>query len=330
MALQSALITLAAARPALAFPTTRLVYVRAPGAETCPDQDAVRNAVRARLGYDPFFPTSDKAIVLRISRAGQQLKGEVHLVNEQGVEIGEREFASNLNKCDELVLALALSISIAIDPKSAETYAQSPTEEAALDVEPKQNELPPKPQLAAVPVPAQPTTPESPAAATYSTRIHWLAGIGLTSLFGIAPGPAVGGLGFVASRASSWSLALEGYAALPVAAQYGDVRLRTTSYGLSVLPCLHFGVGFACERTALGALQATGTGVNGKTGTSLTVSFGARLGVELPLTAVLGIVAQGDVLVNPWAERVLSAGRPLWTAPALGGDLGIAVALHFR
>ncbi|MEO6602920.1 MAG: hypothetical protein ABIQ16_23750, partial [Polyangiaceae bacterium] len=47
---------------AWAFPTSRLVYARGPGAEQCPEQSVVRAAVASRLGYDPFFPSSDKTI----------------------------------------------------------------------------------------------------------------------------------------------------------------------------------------------------------------------------------------------------------------------------
>lgn len=36
----------------MASPSSRLVYVRGRGAETCPDEAALRAAVAARLGYD--------------------------------------------------------------------------------------------------------------------------------------------------------------------------------------------------------------------------------------------------------------------------------------
>lgn len=46
------------AAPARAQPaaSAHLVYVRGPGAEECPGEHAIRSAVGARLGYDPFFP----------------------------------------------------------------------------------------------------------------------------------------------------------------------------------------------------------------------------------------------------------------------------------
>jgi hypothetical protein len=73
----------------LAFPTSRLVYERGPGVEHCPDQAAIREAVASRLGYDPFFPSSDKTIVarddhrLRIDRLHRRAKYERQLREAQ-------------------------------------------------------------------------------------------------------------------------------------------------------------------------------------------------------------------------------------------------------
>ena len=48
-----ALVLSAGSAPAA--PSARLVYVRDPDAATCPDEQAVRAAVAARLGFDPFL-----------------------------------------------------------------------------------------------------------------------------------------------------------------------------------------------------------------------------------------------------------------------------------
>jgi len=52
----SALAVLALARAAAAAPAPKahLLYVRGPGAQRCPDEQAVREVVARRLGYDPF------------------------------------------------------------------------------------------------------------------------------------------------------------------------------------------------------------------------------------------------------------------------------------
>ncbi len=124
-----ALCVLAFASPAAAFPSTRLVYVRAQGAEQCPEQNAMRKAVSTRLGYDPFFASSDKTVIVRVLRQADHLTGQVELIDEHGVQVGLREFSAEPDHCGDLIRAMALSISIAIDPKSAETYSQGPADE---------------------------------------------------------------------------------------------------------------------------------------------------------------------------------------------------------
>jgi hypothetical protein len=56
------------ASSARAAPTSRLTYVRGPGAEKCPDEAELRRAVAERLGYDPFFPAANRTIVAEITR----------------------------------------------------------------------------------------------------------------------------------------------------------------------------------------------------------------------------------------------------------------------
>ncbi len=92
------------------------------------------------------------------------------------------------------------------------------------------------------------------------------------------------------------------------------------------------GFAFACEVTALGWLSASGTQTAAQSGTSLSLSFGGRLGAELPLRSSVGLVAQGEMLVNPWPERIVAAAQssaPLWRAPAISGEFGLALAVHF-
>src|SRR5688500_17870579 len=74
------------------FPTSRLTYARGAGAEGCPEELTVRQAVAARLGYDPFFAAADKTIVARILRNREELRATVELVDDRGMVRGVREF----------------------------------------------------------------------------------------------------------------------------------------------------------------------------------------------------------------------------------------------
>src|SRR5437016_3679322 len=109
-------VALVIAESAFAFPSSRLTYSRGQGAESCPDEAAIRKAVAARLGYDPFFPSADKTIIALITREQQKLHAIVQLVDDHGLVKGLREFRTRSDKCDELIATVSLAISIAIDP----------------------------------------------------------------------------------------------------------------------------------------------------------------------------------------------------------------------
>jgi hypothetical protein len=222
------------ASEASAFPTSRLVYERGPGAEQCPDQAALRESVASRLGYDPFFPSSDKTIVARVLRDVNGLRGQVELVDEHGAQLGLRELSAGANECAELVHAMALSISIAIDPKSAETYEQGPPDEAeTTENAPKTTEIEPSaPEpTAARPVAAtaEPRGAAHPALAR-GPRLLISAGVGAMGVLNDLPKPTLAGLGFVRLRRSWLSLALEGRADVPSTTTQSAARIRASGY----------------------------------------------------------------------------------------------------
>lgn len=332
-ALGLAVFTLGVPRLAAAFPTSRLVYSRAPGTEQCPDQEIVRRAVATRLGYDPFFPSSDKTIVARIWRDGEQLKGDVELVDEHGLRLGRREFTGAGGECADLVRAMALSISIAIDPKSAETYGKGPPDEPAAGASAEPVAAAPEPPAApppAVPRGVVPASEPPRLASVTAPALVGSAGLGLSALFELVPKTTLGAFGFASVQRGRWSLGLEGRADLPVTAKLRGVDLRASSYALSVAPCWHVGFAFACELSSLGLLSATGVDSGSKSGTRALVSVGARLGAELSLLPSLGLILQADGLISPWPVELVAQGNSLWRSPVLAGALGLAGVVHFR
>src|SRR4051794_17297320 len=64
------LVALGWTATASAAPSARLVYGRGAEADACPDEAALRSAVSTRVGYDPFFPYSPRAVVATI-RGGE-------------------------------------------------------------------------------------------------------------------------------------------------------------------------------------------------------------------------------------------------------------------
>lgn len=317
------LLGLLGSRTAEAFPTAQLVYSRGAGTEACPDRDAVRTAVTNRLGYDPFDASSEKMIVARIVRESDQLRAEVELVDEHGARLGQRELSAPLDQCDDLLHAMALSISIAIDPERAESVAEAPQEpgNATKDAHP--------PAIQA-PAPVTEARPTRPAAKRDepSNRFHWSVGFGPIVQLGVLPKLTVGGTAFGALRRDRWSLALEGELDLPVTTREQDVAVRSTSLALKLVPCGTWRTLIACQVTAVRWLGATGSASH-VGGRSSALAFGARLGIDLPVTAWLAARPYAEVLATPGPVRLLSDGREVWRTPLLSGALGIAAVAHF-
>ena len=111
-----------------ANPSARLVYVRGPGADLCPNEEAVRKAVAGRLGYDPFFLSAPTTIFVEASRDGDHFAAVVKLIDDQGVERGTRHLQSQTRDCGDLIGTLALTISLVVDSRSlASSLASTPT-----------------------------------------------------------------------------------------------------------------------------------------------------------------------------------------------------------
>jgi len=318
------------ARSALGFPSSRLVYVRGPGAEGCPDQSAVREAVRKRLGYDPFFPSADKTIIARVVREASRLHGEVELVDEHGTQAGKREFSAEPDQCEQLVYAMALSISIAIDPKSAETYAQGPAESPLPEPAANQRDSQPDHQAEAETLGSARAPAAAPQAqpSVEATPWLWSGGLGATLQFGSMPQVALGAAAFAALRKGAWSLAIEGELDAPVTTEQQGLELRSSGGALKVLPCGHWRLFVACQVSALRLLGTTGS-ASGLGGTAASLALGARLGFELPVSPTFGALAYGDLLLTARPVSLVSEGRTLWEMPLVSGGTGIAAVAHF-
>ena len=91
----------------------------------CPDQLQLRSATVARLGYDPFVASAPTTLYATFSRTNRGLRGGIKLDDPSRENSGTRQIESISGDCAELGKAMALAISIAIDPLRA-TDAQRP------------------------------------------------------------------------------------------------------------------------------------------------------------------------------------------------------------
>ena len=86
-------------RAASAAASAHLVYVRGPGAETCPDEASIRSAVSARLGYDPFFPWAHDTIFVEVTGNRGAFRVELKLVDDQSFQRGTRAVTVKAGEC---------------------------------------------------------------------------------------------------------------------------------------------------------------------------------------------------------------------------------------
>jgi hypothetical protein len=317
-----ALSAIAASASARANPSARLVYVRGPGAESCPDEDAVRTAVAARLGYDPFHAVASTTIFAEVTHARAGFGAEVKLVDDHGVQRGARKIATT-GDCRAVIDAMALTISIVVDPLSLTGPRPPPVVEEPPPVEPE----PPPP---APPAPPPPIAPPPPPPVDRSGRVSGFAGVGTIASLGMAPGLAVGGTAFGGVRWRWISLALEGRIDLPSSAATAEgSRVRSNAIAGSFVPCVHLEVPFACALVTMGALHATSDAEQRRSATALYTGLGARLGVAIPLATWLDLRPHVDALFSLHGHALQVGGVDVFTFPVVSGAAGLSASVRF-
>jgi hypothetical protein len=91
-----------------------VLHFSADGA-SCGGSQAMTDAVRARLGYDPFVESAPLRVQVQVVRTRRRLSGTIRLA--RGAEaLGQRVLTGRVGACASLMDSLALAISLALDP----------------------------------------------------------------------------------------------------------------------------------------------------------------------------------------------------------------------
>lgn len=320
-----AIAILAIVRPASATPTARLVYSRSSDAESCPDEPALRHAVAARIGYDPFFAWATRTVVANLTRRDGAFVASVDLVDEHGIAHGVRELHSSTG-CGELLDAVALTIAIAIDSQSLAPTLPPPA--PVPPVPPSAAPAPVEPEMAApppreTPIPPRPPTPRS---------MTLEASLGGVASVGVAPGPAALGLSLgVGLRWSRFSLGIEGRLDAPTgkAADGGGNVSSWLAVG-SILPCAYAGPLLACAVAQGGSMQSSASGEPDTRSRQVGWwAAGGRVGVLQPLSSDLLLRLRADVVADLRPTTLELNGGGAWTAPGVAVSLGADALLRF-
>ena len=308
---------LLAARPAHAEEKARLVYVRGSGTAGCPAEIDLRLSVVARLGYDPFSPQASRVVLARIERRRAALVGVVELVNDAGLSSGRRELSAPKRRCDELSRAMALSISLTIDPERA-LAARAPLQGPSA--------------LALSPLPAEP--PPEPAPNSTPYRAHELrlfAGATAVAAEGLLPTFALGGGGYVGIGWRSLSLQIEARLMSSFRSNLpggGSLSGQTADPGL--VGCRSFDLIGACLVAQLGTERVRSHGITSPaTVTKIHGAAGPRFLLYFPQGAHVTLVAGLEGLLNLSRNRARMYSRDVWRSPLLSGAFLVGAETDF-
>jgi hypothetical protein len=322
---------------ASAAPSARLVYLRNPGAETCPDEAAIRAAVAARLGYDPFFPYAPATMFAEVSKDGDSFKARIKLVDDSNVVRGARELSQPGGNCADMIDTMAVSISIAIDPLSL----TRPKDAKGTDAEPSPAVPNSPPVPTSPPVPpeqpprdASPSAPPAPRAVVDdrpSDPVHLEAGIGPGVWIGAAPAASLAATGFGRLRWERLSLGVEGRFDLPSSTTLPSGAIVETSlaYGLLV-PCVHFGAVGLCVAGAAGSLRATSRAVTfPREASGFHAAVGPRVEGTVPVGERLGLWARVDGLITLTPQNLQLNGTNVYALSRLSAGASVGVSVRF-
>jgi hypothetical protein len=348
----AAIVTLHAI-PAYATPTARLVYSRTADAASCPNEEALREAIAARVGYDPFFPWARRTVVASLAREDRAYVAKIDLVDEQGMDHGARALRTE-GPCSDLLDTVALAIAIAIDPRSLTRAPSKPSEAPSPEGSPapetrETGEASAWPSPAQPPPDSRPAPPGAPpterplaigdtphAGSQESGAPEVEAFLGAVVSDAVAPGPAVG---LALGSALRWK-----WASLGVDARVDAPSAEARPAGGSVsswlvvgtlAPCAHFGPLLvpllACGLVQAGSMQSYGSDVVvGGHGSALWFATGARLGAGIRLSSRWELRARGDLVFDLAPTALRLDGVPVWTSSWVAGSLALDGVVHFR
>jgi len=329
---------------ARASPQARLVYARSGAADSCPDEGALRRAVAARIGYDPFFPFAPRTVVVTLAAERDHLIARIQLVDNDGHAQGERRLDSRSTDCASLFDTVALTISIAIDPQALERPNSAPAQSPGLESAPSsavastplpgaEPTLPPAVESTTPDVEFLPSSPgESPRPSATprlapgsmtSSRAQPLSeplgrpspglrlGGSLRGLLGFTPGYAWGASVYADLAWERASIGVEAQADLPTSRQFAPASSLTVWLVAGALvPCLRLASFDLCALAIVGRLDATASNVISPAArVALYAGVGGRLGFSVPVAKRLWLRIQGDLLGN-LSETTFVVGSP--------------------
>ena len=316
-----AIAALLAPRAALAAGEhARLVYAVEDAGGTCPSEAAFRAKVTSRLGYDPFRDDAALSVRVRIVTRGGAASAEISAVQDDK-PAGKRSLQDP--RCDALGDTAASAVAILLDPLGT----GAPPDAAPLPVPPPSEAVPP-PNLSAPPVRETPAPSEPEPATTPLVYADFIASFART------PAAMLGGrLGIGASR-GAWSVALEGRAETsPSDAAIGTRdHIEASAISGALAPCRALASFFQlCGVVTLGSREVKSLDVvQPGAKSAFFAEIGVRAGLELPLSRVFALRANGELGIPLLRTTYTTDGLERSTTSIIEGSLGTGLVGRFR
>jgi hypothetical protein len=296
----------------------RLDYVRGPGAERCPGEQAFRDAIGAKVARDLFAAASPPSarLVVKLGRRGAGYEGTAELRDAAGAVTWSMVFPGPPHPpaatCASLIPALAFGVSLEVDPVDPPSVAPA---------------VPPVVVPSIVPTPTDKPTPAHVEAPRRPFRI----GVSPWVDFATAPRPAFGlslDLGF---RVAWFSLDLEGHWDPPAASIIDGAEVGTSRFVGALVPCGHVGYFAGCLLAEVGPLwgTVTGAGIQGGTQSAIYVAIGGRLSAEVEIAPHLALRPAVDLLLALHQPALLFEEVSRWEVPVVSGRVGLGLLASF-
>jgi|GEM_PF-1553929 len=303
----------AAAEPAL--PRATLAYQNRATEPSCPGEREFRDRVVGRLGADPFVASAERSIAVSLRDDGARRRVHAEIVATGPGTAGRRELVVERAECAELGDALAVAVSLILDPLGTAASRAEP----AHPTEPAPPPAPVERRADATPAPA-------PSTADRSALALALEGAALASV-GRGPAPTLGGRLGARAWKGAWGLGIEGTAESTAGFVRASDEQATTLFV--------FGGASACHRRALFvgcAIASIGLAqgeLESRAGVRRTAAAfaGLRLGAPLCARAGVCVVPSFDLVANVVRSRLRADGVELWTAPPVSATFALALSL---
>jgi hypothetical protein len=305
------------------------VYARGDGAGACPDEQALRKEVAARLGYDPFFAVADKTIVVLVSRESDRFEAQIRLVDGSSNLRGTRRLLAPSADCEGLLARTALAISVAIDPDRATdgaSAAPSANEGQSEPESPSEATAPSNPEKRAPVgerdqgvVPSAPAVVEAPPLpVTFDASVLGSSGVLPALAYGASLGAAFGG------ERGSIGAEIFGFAPQSKSVENGSVRAWTV--GAIVVPCYGPKAIFGCALASLGVMQSGSDGIAAPRSQSTWIPWlGIRAGTSGALTGGWSWRVTADLAASLNPVHLQIDERDVWNMPRVAFVLGVGV-----